>query len=48
MDQDLFRNTLATNGLSVGRRSRSRRPKRFVAFFLIIILACLLYYFTRG
>jgi len=46
MDQDLFRNTLATNGLSVG--SRSRRPKRFVAFFLIIILACLLYYFTRG
>jgi hypothetical protein len=48
MDQDLFRNTLATNGLSVGKRNRSRKPKRLVTLFLIIICLYLVYHFTRG
>ena len=48
MDNDLFRNTLATNGLSAGRPNRSKKPKRFIAFLLFIILAYLLYHFTRG
>ena len=48
MDQDLFRNTLATNGLSAGKPNRARKPKRFVAFLAIIICAYLFYHFTRG
>ena len=48
MNDDLFRNTLATNGLSAGKRSRPRKPKRVVAFFLIMVFAYLLYHFTRG
>ena len=47
MDNDLFRNTLATNGLSAGRPNRSRKPKRPIAFFLIIISAYLIYHFKR-
>jgi hypothetical protein len=48
MDRDLFRNTLATNGLSVGKRNRSRKPKRLVTLFLIIISLYLIYHFARG
>ena len=48
MDNDLFRNTLATNGLSAGKPNRSRKPKRSIAFFLIIISAYLIYHFARG
>ena len=48
MDQNLFRNTLTTNGLSAGRPNRTKKPKRSIAFLLIIICAYLLYHFTRG
>jgi len=48
MDQDLFRNTLATNGLSAGKPHRSKRPKRLIAFLLFIICAYLVYRFTAG
>ena len=48
MDNDLFRNTLATNGLSAGKPNRTKKPRRSLAFFLIIICAYLVYHFTRG
>lgn len=48
MDQDIFRKTLATNGLSAGKPHRSRKPKRTVAFLLIIACAYLVYHFTTG
>jgi len=48
MDRDLFRNTLATNGLSAGSPHRNKKPNRLGAFFLIIILGYLLYHFTNG
>jgi len=49
MDRDLFRNTVATNGLSAGKPSRTRKSKRPVAFFLIIIIGSyLLYDFIKG
>ena len=48
MDRDLFRNTLATNGLSAGKPHRNKRPNRFGALLLIIILGYLLYHVTAG
>ena len=48
MDRDLFRNTLATNGLSAGKPHRNKKPSRFGTLFLIIILGYLLYHFTKG
>ena len=48
MDRDLFRNTLATNGLSAGKPHRNKKPSRFGTLFLIIILGYLLSHFTKG
>ena len=48
MDRDLFRNTLATNGLSASKPHRNKKPNRFGALFLIIIFGYLLYHFTKG
>ena len=48
MDRDLFRNTLATNGISTGKPRQNKKPNRFGTLFLIIILGYLLYHFTNG
>ena len=48
MGRDLFRNTLATNGLSAGKPHRNKKTGRFGTLFLIIFLGCLLYHFTKG
>ena len=48
MDNDLFRNILATNGLSAGKPNRTRKPRRAIAFVLIIISAYLIYHVTQG
>ena len=48
MDRDLFRNTLATNGLSAGEPHRNKKPSRFGTLFLIIFLGYVFYNFTQG
>ena len=48
MDRELFRNTLATNGLSLGKPHRNKNTSRFGTLFLIIFLGYLLYHFTKG
>ena len=48
MDNDLFRNTLATNGLSAGKPNRTKKLRRSLAFFLIIVCAYLVYHFMTA
>ena len=48
MDQELFRNTLATNGLSAGKPNRNKKPKHAVAVLVLIICAFLLYHVIGG
>ena len=47
MDRDLFRNTLATNGLSASKPHRNKKNGRFGTLFLFIFLSYLLYHFTE-
>ncbi len=37
MDQNIFRNTVATNCLSVGRSRRKKRRRRYVVFSLFVV-----------
>lgn len=46
MDQDLFRNTLATNALSTGKPTRNPKPRRPIVILLLLLSAYLLYHFT--